>query len=308
MFLFGPPDVDRLKAKGDVKGLIKALGYERDRRIGAAAARALGQVGDARAVEPLIATLKDSDRDVRCAAGEALGRARDARAVQPLIAALEDPYVRWTAAKALGEVGDARAVGPLAASLKDKNADVCQAASDSLGQIAAPAVEPLIAVLKDSPRSVRQIAAEALDKIGWRPDRGQAGAAYWAAKQQWDECIATGTPAVEPLTVALKDKDADVRWAASEALGKIWDARGVGPLIDALTDVQWHVRESAAAALVKMYASGRLSGMDKQRILAQRGTITVGHYDGPRHVDYGPNCHVDERPHEDNGIGVDFPV
>jgi hypothetical protein len=27
MGLFGPPDVEKMKAKGDVKGLIKALGY-----------------------------------------------------------------------------------------------------------------------------------------------------------------------------------------------------------------------------------------------------------------------------------------
>ncbi len=38
------------------------------------AAEALGKIGDARAVEPLIAALKDSDEDVRQAAAEARGR------------------------------------------------------------------------------------------------------------------------------------------------------------------------------------------------------------------------------------------
>ena len=31
MPLFGPPNVKKLKAKGNVKGLIKALGYDKDR-------------------------------------------------------------------------------------------------------------------------------------------------------------------------------------------------------------------------------------------------------------------------------------
>jgi HEAT repeat protein len=78
MPLFGPPNIDKLKAKRDVKGLIKALGYERaavkDKAEGVRyyAARALGQIGDARAVEPLIAMLKDNWRTVREAAAEAL--------------------------------------------------------------------------------------------------------------------------------------------------------------------------------------------------------------------------------------------
>jgi len=79
--LFGPPNVEKLKAKSDVKGLIKALGYEKDSRVRRDAAGALGKIGDARAVEPLIAALKDEDKDVRTAAARVLGQIRDARAV-----------------------------------------------------------------------------------------------------------------------------------------------------------------------------------------------------------------------------------
>ncbi|MGB9872500.1 MAG: HEAT repeat domain-containing protein, partial [Anaerolineae bacterium] len=74
MFLFGPPNIEKMKARGDVKGLIKALGYEKDWEIRRDAARALGELKDARAVEPLIAALKDKDSDVREAAAEALDR------------------------------------------------------------------------------------------------------------------------------------------------------------------------------------------------------------------------------------------
>ncbi len=74
MGLFGPPDVAKLKAKGDVPGLIKALGYAKDAGVRRAAAEALGQIRDATAVEPLIAALRDQDTGVRMRAAEALGR------------------------------------------------------------------------------------------------------------------------------------------------------------------------------------------------------------------------------------------
>ena len=68
MPLFGPPNVKKLIAKGNVKGLIKALGYDKDRIVRVNAVEALGKIGDTRAVEPLIAALKDKDKDVRIAA------------------------------------------------------------------------------------------------------------------------------------------------------------------------------------------------------------------------------------------------
>ena len=50
MPLFGPPDVEKLKTRGDVKGLVKALDYKKDsklRRDAAAALRSLDwQPGD----------------------------------------------------------------------------------------------------------------------------------------------------------------------------------------------------------------------------------------------------------------------
>jgi hypothetical protein len=56
-----------------------------------------------------------SDMSVYWPAAEALGEIGDKRAVEPLIKALgyEDEYVRKSAAEALGKIGDARAVEPL---------------------------------------------------------------------------------------------------------------------------------------------------------------------------------------------------
>ena len=57
--LFGPPNVEKLKSKKDVKGLIKALQYGEDWQIRKDAAEAIGDIGDAKAVDPIIQVLND---------------------------------------------------------------------------------------------------------------------------------------------------------------------------------------------------------------------------------------------------------
>jgi len=314
MSIFGPPNIEELKQKRDVKGLIRALGYVKDAKVRGGAAEALGELKDARAVEPLIGALKDRYTDVRKAAAEALGKigapavelliaalkdkrmdryvheaaaealgkSGDARAIEPLIAALkdedtdvrryatkslgeigipavelliaalkdEDRVVRRGAVKTLGELKDARAVEPLIAVLKDKNKYVREAAAEALGNLMdARAVEPLIGALKDKDADVCRKAAETLDKIGWKPGQNEAGAAYWIGKRDWEECIRIGVLAIEPLIAVLKDRDWCVRKAATEALGKIGDARAIESLLAALKDEDENVRIKAAEAL-----------------------------------------------------------
>jgi HEAT repeat protein len=217
-----------------------------------AAAEALGKIGDARVVEPLIAALKDTDKDVRQAAAVALGKIGDARAVEPLIAALKDEErdVRAVATEALVKIGTL-AVEPLIAALKDRDSDVRQAAY-VLGEIGdARAVEPLIAALGDERSDVRQAAAKALDHLGWKPAQDESAGWYWMAKRDWDKCVALGALAMEPLIAALKDAEWRVHHAAAEALVKI-GAPAVEPLIAALKDAEWRVRLDAAYALGKI--------------------------------------------------------
>ncbi len=223
MPLFGPPNVKKMKERSNIKGLIKALDYKKEYGVRKAAAGALGQIGDARAVEPLITALKDEDGYVRGAATLALGQI-GGPAAEPLITALKDKhaYVRGYAAEALDKLGwepdldengaqywiakrewqkcveiGAPAVEPLITALKDKDAYMCGCAAGALGRIGdARAVEPLSAALKDEKWQVRGHAARALGQIG----DARAG---------------------KPLTAALKDEDEDVRRAASEALDKL---------------------------------------------------------------------------------------
>ena len=100
----------------------------------------------------LLTTILTEWKNERASAIEALGRIGDSRAVEPLIAALkdEDVNVRWPAARALGEIKDTRAIKPLIAALKDAEWIVREAAAEALIKIGAPAVEPLIAALTEA--------------------------------------------------------------------------------------------------------------------------------------------------------------
>ena len=67
------PNIDKLKAKGDVRGLIKALEHPKD-EIQMRVAKALGEIGDEQASESLEELFRTSDeRWVRSAALSALG-------------------------------------------------------------------------------------------------------------------------------------------------------------------------------------------------------------------------------------------
>ena len=230
MGLFGPPNVEKMKTNGDIKGLIKALGYRKDVDVRKAAADALERIADPRAVEPFIAALKDSELYVRRKAADALWKIGDARAVEPLIAALKDGDVILClkAAEALGKIGDARAVEPFIAALKDSDSNLHRKAAELLVKMGdARAVEPLIAALKDSDPETSRRAAEALGKMG-------------------------DARAVEPLIAALKDSDPETSWRAAAALGMIGDARAVEPLIAALEVNDPNIRYEGVEALGKI--------------------------------------------------------
>jgi len=87
------------------RGLIKALRYQKDTGISGVAAEALGRIGDARAVEPLIAALKDSNKNVRKSATRQVvdRRCRAVRAAHRLHSRISDMFVHWGTAEAAGQ-------------------------------------------------------------------------------------------------------------------------------------------------------------------------------------------------------------
>jgi HEAT repeat protein len=148
-------------------------------------------------------------------------------AVEPLIIALNDEKIiaRCRAAKALGEIGDPRAVDPLISNLNVENDNVRHTAVVALGMIGDPrAVEPLITILNERLNTERDSAGVSLSQIG--------------------------VSAVEPLIGVLKEhEEFNTRKVAILALERIGDPRAIEPLLNALKDEHWVVRESAERAL-----------------------------------------------------------
>jgi HEAT repeat protein len=248
MGLFGPPNIENLKAKRDMQGLIKALDYTKDSSVRVAAAEALGEIRDERAIEPLIFLLQDVPENLRLAAFNSLLDI-GAPAVESLIRVINTSGQRSIAsAIALGAIGDVRAVEPLIAALNYE--EVRPFAVNSLGEIGdTRAIKPIIGVLNSKDDLVRKYAVEALEKFCWQPDKSEAGAIYWIVKREWDRCIEIGEPAVEPLMAVLRDADKEVCLAAIGALEKIGGPQALESLCVVITeydeDLIWQAAQLA---------------------------------------------------------------
>jgi len=116
--VFGP-SVSGLKRRRDTKGLIALLGHQNWRKA-AAAAEALGELGDLQATEPLLGALR-ARTGASAPAAAALGQLRDPRAVEALIEMLDAPsdFLREAVILSLGAIGDSRASPALIRLLED---------------------------------------------------------------------------------------------------------------------------------------------------------------------------------------------
>jgi len=251
-------DVKKLKEKQNVQGLIFAL-KSKDPTVQYDAAEALGNLGDARAVVPLITALKNDELSgVRWKAAEALSKI-GAPAVDGLIEALQhqDDDVRWKAAIALGEIGDPRGVEPLIALLCDKDRFVKSRAAYALGLIGEAAVDPLIRALREGDGNLRWGAAIALGKI--RDPRAvehlirALADKYENVRAESATSLAgIGKPALGPLLSFLKFSDGPARLEVVSALGEMRDSEAIQPLLQMLENAEEEERKEIADALDKI--------------------------------------------------------
>jgi HEAT repeat protein len=227
------------------------------------AAKALGQIGDPRAVEPLIeAHFTGAPEDFSLgldtaaalwslggpAAQDALGQAaqegswgalfqlslkRDKRALPPLLRYLrhEDKGQQAEAAEYLGYLGDPDAVGPLISALRDEDVHVRGCAAQALAFLEAlnpeddRAAGPLLEALRDEDSTTRELAADAL---GWIQGPRVLSALHDLFQQE---------------------ADPEVRLLAAGALGRKGDLRGFDLAVQGLQDSRWQVRVCAVYAL-----------------------------------------------------------
>jgi HEAT repeat protein len=149
----------------------------------------------------------------------------------------------------LGDSRDPRVVEPLIAELTNSSGKIRVAAAVALGQIGdTRAIEPLIAAFNDPSNEVRAVVVRALDALGWQPVDDTHRALWAIALGRWEEAVALGTPAIEPLAIALKEGGA-MRRSAAKALGQIEDERAFQALVSVLYDDNPDVATIAAETL-----------------------------------------------------------
>jgi HEAT repeat protein len=210
-------------------------------RVGAV--QKLAELRDPRAIEPLIAALKDWDSNVRWGAENALAKT-GAPAVEPLIAAMKDPdpQVRSFAAIALGEIPDSREFEPFLAALSDTDSQVRGWAAVGLGKTRDPrAFDPLMAMMEDSKNDLdlRGHAASGLSALGdpraIAPLIDALGHPYAIRQDSVEGALqGYGQAAVEPLLDALKSPNGKFRGEVTRVLLKILpetDPRAINALL-----------------------------------------------------------------------------
>jgi hypothetical protein len=208
-------DITQMKERRDFQGLIRALRH-RDPDAQWQASGALAELGT-EGMDQLLSGLRTRNKDIRLGIIEALGQIGDSRALGPLISLLADSNneIRWEAALALGEIGDIRAVDPLKEALhdpdryvrygsavaleklswvpgtKEEYAFILAGKQDwkALAMLGASAVPALVLATKDTERTVRLQAVRTLGNIG-------------------------DTSALPAVYSALADPDDQVRWEA----------------------------------------------------------------------------------------------
>jgi HEAT repeat protein len=262
---------DRTMATRATLALLERLN-DADRGIRLAALRALGRLGDPRALPALLRIASESPIDVRAAAVDALAAASMAAAVPTLVGlALHQPadHLARHAQLALGEIATPAAVAALLEALR--RPPVPDEAKLALLHIGPAAVEPLARELTHGTPASALTAAALLGELGDRRATGALAAATDSRDGDpalWlvaiDALARLKDPAaVAPLARASEAPQADVRLAAFTALGALGDPRSVAVVDAGLGDPDPRVRVAAvrlgAAADPRCAAGGRLT-------------------------------------------------
>ena len=188
----------------------------------------MAAVGDSRATMGLCLALNVYGNlpEKRQAAANALGQIGDTRAINPLRAALNDwdANVRGAAAKALARIGPP-AVTVLCATLQDGEDSAREAAVAALVNIGEPALEPLLQCFASTNTKTRQFAARALGKmVGELPD---------LARAHTPTCEATCIAALQDTSAEVRDSAARLLGrmrcrGSADALAKLMESTDPG--------------------------------------------------------------------------------
>ncbi len=228
----------------DTKGMITVGNI--GSAIAGHAERALVCIGTS-AGPALVEGLAHKNLEVRRRAAEVLGEIRDARAIDPLIELLgdADPELTNHARTALGKIGTP-AVEPLLEVLITGSKEQRLGAAGALGQTRSPkAIEPLVAALREDDELLILWSLHALQNnltdssrdILARPEIAQQLLAALKSDSKSVQDAVSGlliqvaANIVDALLAALDDPDLRVRNGAVRALFVVHDQRVVKPLL-----------------------------------------------------------------------------
>ncbi len=250
IFGFLRPNLSALERRRDVTGLLRALkGSDEEQRK--KIVEVLCRICDEKAVESLGKALQEGNWHVRAGATEALGCSEDARA-GPLIASVladERPEVRRAAVSSLARLK----WEPQGASERIQYL-IARGDWHGLGEMGEEASDALEEALSHPDPAVRGVAVSALGRMkGLRAYRAIRGALS-EDEDPWVKFNAVlflrglGVEALEPLILALGEDVWEVRNSAAEGLIDI-GAEAVEPLMEVLASELEYARSRAADAL-----------------------------------------------------------
>lgn len=295
---------DALRGHALVLGWLEGEAIEKalTRLLGRATARkevveALVRQG-AQASLLLIEQLEAEDFETRQAAVIALGRIGDARAVGPLVKVLTgDPELVIAAAGALAKIGDRGSFEALLGLISHTDASVRQAAIAAINSIGHPEMaDRALTLLNDSNPHVRESAVRIAGYFGY------PGCTEVLLERCQDEDESVRRAAIEHipylendrvvsiLADALKDGPARVRASAAQAFAHVDDTAASAHLLAALQDSDEWVRYFAARSIGSQgYTSGlselaRLANTDTANQVRIAAMESLGQIGGSRAV------------------------
>lgn len=242
------------RVEAAVEAALYNLGTDKNNKKGPAL-KALGFIGDRRAVPAIIPFLKDADN--REAAVTSLGLLRDARAVEPILPTLTVTVKRYrnAAILALRRIGSP-AFPALVRELRSSDLLMREGAASALIGSDSPAVNgPLMAALKDADPDVRSSSARGL---GWEGNVAAVPALVGAlSDSSWivvDSAVSAlgsiGVPAVDPLLAVLRNPSGGLTVDYQIARGLAAMGRQAVPrLTAALSDPSPNLQKWSAVAL-----------------------------------------------------------
>lgn len=260
--------LERIADERSADALMDALRYEEWQKdypilagVRAAAARALGKIGNPSAVKPLLRALEDPDDEVKIGAMRSLSEfpsEESLRAIEKFVdhpsedirrnsiesiagldpelglryasRALGDSswMVRKTAAKVIRRFGDKRCLEVLLDNLNDPDTEVRRHILLAVVNMGEYAVDPLLEKLSDPQWQTRAMVVEALGEIGSR----------------------RAVPMLKGMLAGRRrDENRYVRGKVAEALGRIGDPAALEDLHMALRDPYLFVRRKAREAI-----------------------------------------------------------